>query len=56
MVRLAALSRPLSSRAIAAKSRIATLGDVMESSSKSALVNTRRARSLSAITVAERTP
>ena len=47
MVRLAVRSRPLSSRAIAAKSRMATLGDVAESAAKSDVVNARHASSLS---------
>ena len=48
MVRFAVRSRPLSSRAIAAKSRMATLGDVAESAAKSDVVNAEHASSLSA--------
>jgi hypothetical protein len=56
MARLATLSRPLNSRAIAASSRMATLGDVVESAAKFAVVNVRQISSRSAMTVAERAP
>jgi hypothetical protein len=46
MVRLAVRSRPLSSRAIAAKSRMATLGDVAESAAKSDVVNAQTCKLL----------